>query len=47
MVAREGQGLHFDLWHHKCLFYSTIGKRSDQLEEFIRDLFLTKSLTKC
>ena len=25
LVAREGQRLHFDLSHHKCMFYTTIG----------------------
>lgn len=43
LIAREGQRLHFDLSHHKCLFYSTIGKLADQLEKVIRDLFLSKS----
>lgn len=40
LVAREGHPLHFDLSHHKCLFYPTIGKLADQLEQTIRDMFL-------
>lgn len=39
LVAREGQRLHFDLSHHKCLFYRTIGKLSETLEKTIRDMF--------
>jgi hypothetical protein len=39
LVAREGQRLHFDLSHHKCLFYRTIGKLSESLEKTIRDMF--------
>src|SRR5262245_23799948 len=39
LVAREGQRLHFDLSHHKCLFYKTIGKLSEALERLIRDMF--------
>lgn len=39
MVAREGQRLHFDLSHHKCLFYSRIGKLSEMLEKTILDMF--------
>jgi hypothetical protein len=39
LIAREGQRLHFDLSHHKCLFYKTIGKLSDSLERTIRDMF--------
>jgi len=39
LVAREGQRLHFDLSHHKCLFYKTIGKLSDALEKTIREMF--------
>lgn len=39
LVAREGQRLHFDLSHHKCLFYRTIGKLSESLERTIRDMF--------
>jgi hypothetical protein len=38
LVAREGQRLHFDLSHHKCLFYRTIGKLSESLEKTIRDM---------
>lgn len=40
LVAREGQRLHFDLSHHKCLFYRTITRLSEQLEQTIQDLFL-------
>jgi hypothetical protein len=39
LVAREGQRLHFDLSHHKCIFYRTIGKLSESLEGTIIDLF--------
>jgi hypothetical protein len=39
LVAREGQRLHFDLSHHKCLFYRTIGKLSETLEKTICDMF--------
>ncbi|HTN75219.1 MAG TPA: hypothetical protein VL096_08230 [Pirellulaceae bacterium] len=39
LVAREGQRLHFDLSHHKCLFYRTIGKLSESLEVMIRRLY--------
>lgn len=39
LVAREGQKLHFDLSHHKCIFYPTIGKLADQLEKVIRGMF--------
>lgn len=39
LVAREGQHLHFDLSHHKCIFYRTIGKLSEALEKTIRDMF--------
>lgn len=39
LVAREGQRLHFDVSHHKCLFYRTIGKLSESLEKTIRDMF--------
>ena len=40
LVAREGQRLHFDLSHHKCLFYRTIARLSEQLERTIHDLFV-------
>jgi hypothetical protein len=33
------QRLHFDLSHHKCIFYRTIGKLSESLEKTIRDMF--------
>lgn len=46
MFARDGQRLHFDLRHHKCLFYTTIGKLSNPLQTVIREPFLTRSLTK-
>jgi hypothetical protein len=39
LVARDGQRLHFDLSHHKCLFYRTIGKLAESLEKTIRDMF--------
>jgi hypothetical protein len=39
LVAKEGQKLHFDLSHHKCLFYKTIGKLSEQLEKTILQAF--------
>ena len=39
MVAREGHRLHFDLAHHKCIFYRTIGNLSEQLERTILDMF--------
>lgn len=37
LVARQGQKLHFDLSHHKCLFYSNIVKLSEALEKTIRE----------
>jgi hypothetical protein len=39
LLAREGQRLHFDLSHHKCLFYRTIGKLAESLEKTINDMF--------
>jgi len=39
LVAREGQRLHFDLSHHKCLFYKTIGRLAESLETAVLDLF--------
>lgn len=39
LVAREGQKLHFDLSHHKCLFYRTIGKLGEALEKTIVEMF--------
>jgi hypothetical protein len=39
LVAREGQKLHFDLSHHKCLFYPTIGHLARELDRHIRNLF--------
>jgi hypothetical protein len=39
LVARDGQRLHFDLSHHKCIFYRTIGKLAESLEATILDLF--------
>jgi hypothetical protein len=39
LVAREGQRLHFDLSHHKCLFYKTIGKLAEALEKTVLDMF--------
>jgi hypothetical protein len=39
LVAREGQRLHFDLSHHKCLFYKTIGKLAEALEKNVLQMF--------
>jgi hypothetical protein len=39
LVAREGQRLHFDLSHHKCLFYKTIGKLAESLEKAVLEMF--------
>ncbi|HZZ79331.1 MAG TPA: hypothetical protein VFE62_12485 [Gemmataceae bacterium] len=39
LVARDGQRLHFDLSHHKCIFYKTIGKLADALEKSVLDMF--------
>jgi hypothetical protein len=39
LVAREGQRLHFDLSHHKCLFYKTIGKLAESLEKNVLEMF--------
>ena len=39
LVARDGQRLHFDLSHHKCLFYKTIGKLAETLEKTVLDMF--------
>jgi hypothetical protein len=39
LVAREGQRLHFDLSHHKCIFYRTIGRLANDLERTIRDIY--------
>jgi hypothetical protein len=39
LVAREGQKLHFDLSHHKCIFYRNITKLSAALEKTIQDMF--------
>jgi hypothetical protein len=39
LVARDGQRLHFDLCHHKCLFYKTIGKLAESLEKTVLDMF--------
>jgi hypothetical protein len=38
LVAREGQRLHFDLSHHKCLFYKTIGKLAESLEKTVLEM---------
>ena len=40
LVAREGQKLHFDLAHHKCIFYPTIGRLAEELERTVNDLFV-------
>ncbi|CAN5238880.1 hypothetical protein BH11PLA2_BH11PLA2_09650 [soil metagenome] len=39
LLARMGQKLHFDLSHHKCLFYPTIGKLAESLEKTIVEMF--------
>ena len=39
LIARDGEKLHFDLSHHKCLFYKTIGKLSESLERTILQAF--------
>lgn len=39
LVAKEGERLHFDLSHHKCLFYRNITRLSEMLEKTIKDLF--------
>lgn len=39
LLARAGQRLHFDLSHHKCLFYPTIGKLAEALEKTVLDMF--------
>jgi hypothetical protein len=39
LVAREGQRLHFDLSHHKCIFYKTIGKLAESLEKTVLAMF--------
>jgi hypothetical protein len=39
LVAKEGQRLHFDLSHHRCIFYKTIGKLSEQLEATVLKTF--------
>jgi hypothetical protein len=39
LVAREGQRLHFDLSHHKCIFYKTIGKLAEALEKSVLQMF--------
>jgi hypothetical protein len=38
LLAREGTRLHFDLSHHKCIFYKTIGKLAEELERSIKKL---------
>lgn len=39
LIARQGQPLHFDLSHHKCIFYPSIGKLAESLKKTVRDLF--------
>lgn len=39
LVAKEGERLHFDLSHHKCLFYPRIGKLAESLEKTILEMF--------
>jgi hypothetical protein len=38
LLAKEGTHLHFDLSHHKCIFYKTIQKLAGELESAIRKL---------
>lgn len=38
LLAREGEKLHFDLSHHKCIFYRTIKQLTTDLERSIRKL---------
>jgi len=38
LVAKEGTKLHFDLSHHKCIFYRNIIKLAEELEKTIRKL---------
>ncbi len=38
LLARDGTKLHFDLSHHKCIFYKTIGKLAGELERAIRKM---------
>jgi hypothetical protein len=37
LVAKEGQRLHFDVSHHKCLFYKKIGQLAELLEKAVRE----------
>jgi hypothetical protein len=39
LVAREGQRLHFDLSHHKCIFYKNIGRLAESLEKSVLQMF--------
>lgn len=39
LLAREGQKLHFDLSHHRCIFYRTIGKLAADLERLVQELY--------
>jgi hypothetical protein len=45
LIAREGHKLHFDLSHHKCIFYKTIGKLAESLDKTIREMFGTGEQT--
>ncbi len=38
ILAREGTRLHFDVAHHRCIFYKTIGKLAEELERSIKKL---------
>ena len=38
LLARDGTKLHFDLSHHKCIFYKTIGKLAGELERAIKKM---------
>jgi hypothetical protein len=39
LVAREGQRLHFDVSHHKCLFYKNIVRLAESLEKTVLEMF--------
>jgi hypothetical protein len=43
LIAKEGERLHFDLSHHKCLFYKSIRHLAEVLEKTIRELSFSKS----
>jgi hypothetical protein len=39
LLARDGQQLHFDVSHHRCVFYRPIGRLAESLERLIREGF--------